>query len=95
MAVIYSVNVSRLLKTCKPQSNLCHSLQLRCSCREVLCYTQTEGRLTGAALKSSRVTSLKSCPQGTDLSLTFNRVRIPCVPFFSSLFASVGAPDTA
>lgn len=58
------------------------------------CYTQPTWRLSRVAVKSFWVTSLKSLLQGTDLLLTFNRVRIPCITFFS-LFASVIGSDTA
>lgn len=87
ISVILWLSFSRLFQGCSKHLNPRVSYAIPCSygavCREALCYTQTEGRLTGAALKSFWVTSLKSCLQGTDLSLTSNRVRIPCITFFS------------
>lgn len=86
ISVILWLSFSRLFQGCSKHLNPRVSYAIPCSCgavcREALCYTQTEGRLTGAALKSFWVTSLKSCLQGTDLSLTSNRVRIPCITFF-------------
>lgn len=87
------INVSTLLRRIEHPNKLCCSCGYNAVYVETLCYTQPTWRLTRVALKSFWVTSLKSLLQGTDLSLTFNRVRIPCITFFS-LFASVVGSDT-
>lgn len=76
----------------KRLNNSCHFMQLQCSLHwnTVLSW---EVKVSPGWLESLWVTSLKSLLQGTDLLLTFNRVRIPCITVFS-LFASGVASDT-
>lgn len=80
-------------KLAKYLNNLCCFMQLQCSLHWNTVLYWDPVKVSPGWLKSLWVTSLKSLLPGTDLLLTFNRVRIPCITVFS-LFASVVASDT-